>query len=79
MAFIICTFWLIEALATAGRRKEARRMFDEIHGALSPLGLLSEDYDPVRLRMGGNFTQTYSHLGLIHAAFSASPTWTEVL
>jgi GH15 family glucan-1,4-alpha-glucosidase len=79
VAFIICTFWLIEALAAAGRREEARKMFDEIHGALSPLGLLSEDYDPVTLRMWGNFPQTYSHVGLIHAAFSASPTWTEIL
>ena len=50
-----------------------------IHGALSPLGLLSEDYDPTEPRMWGNFPQTYSHVGLIHAAFAASPTWTEVL
>ena len=79
VAFVICTFWLIEALAAAGRRDEARAMFDGIHGAISPLGLLSEDYDPVTLRMWGNFPQTYSHVGLIHAAFAASPTWTEVL
>ncbi len=79
VAFVICTFWLIEALAAAGRREEARKMFDRIHTALSPLGLLSEDYDPVTLRMWGNFPQTYSHVGLIHAAFAASPTWTEIL
>jgi GH15 family glucan-1,4-alpha-glucosidase len=79
VAFVICTFWLIEALAAAGRREEARAMFDRIHGALSPLGLLSEDYSPAPPRMWGNFPQTYSHVGLIHAAFAASPTWTEVL
>jgi GH15 family glucan-1,4-alpha-glucosidase len=79
VAFIICTFWLIEALAAAGRRAEARAAFDQIYGALSPLGLLSEDYDPVEPRMWGNFPQTYSHVGLIHAAFAASPTWTDVL
>jgi GH15 family glucan-1,4-alpha-glucosidase len=79
VAFVICTFWLIEALAAAGRRDEARAMFDRIHNAISPLGLLSEDYDPVTLRMWGNFPQTYSHVGLIHAAFAASPTWSEVL
>jgi GH15 family glucan-1,4-alpha-glucosidase len=79
VAFVICTFWLIEALATAGRRDEARAVFDRIHGALSPLGLLSEDYDPAEPRMWGNFPQTYSHVGLIHAAFAASPTWTEIL
>jgi len=79
VAFVICTFWLIEALATAGRREEARALFERIHTALSPLGLLSEDYDPKEPRMWGNFPQTYSHVGLIHAAFAASPSWTDVL
>lgn len=79
VAFVICTFWLIEALAAAGRREEARAILDGIHSALSPLGLLSEDYDPTTPRMWGNFPQTYSHVGLIHAAFSASPQWSEVL
>ena len=79
VAFVICTFWLIEALAALGRRPEARSLFDSIHGALSPLGLLSEDFDPTLPRMWGNFPQTYSHVGLVHAAFSAAPTWAEVL
>jgi GH15 family glucan-1,4-alpha-glucosidase len=79
VAFVICTFWLIEALAMVGRREEARHLFDTIRPALSSLGLLSEDYDPAHPRMWGNFPQTYSHVGLIHAAFAASPTWTDVL
>jgi GH15 family glucan-1,4-alpha-glucosidase len=79
VAFVICTFWLIEALAALGRRPEAGALFDSIHGALSPLGLLSEDFDPTLPRMWGNFPQTYSHVGLVHAAFSAAPTWAEVL
>ncbi len=79
VAFVICTFWLIEALAILGRRDESRAVFDRIYAALSPLGLLSEDYDPAEPRMWGNFPQTYSHVGLIHAAFAASPTWTELL
>jgi GH15 family glucan-1,4-alpha-glucosidase len=79
VAFVICTFWLIEALAAVGRREEAREVFHRILGALSPLGLLSEDFDPAAPRMWGNFPQTYSHVGLIHAAFAASPSWSEVL
>lgn len=79
VAFVICTFWLVEALAATGRRSEATTMFNRIHQALSSLGLLSEDYDPVEPRMWGNFPQTYSHVGLIHAAFSASPPWAELL
>ena len=52
---------------------------DHVHAALSPLGLLSEDYETVDLRMWGNFPQAYSHVGLIRAAFAASPRWTDVL
>jgi len=79
VAFVICTFWLIEALAAVGRRNEAGSVFERIRRVLSPLGLLAEDYDPSEPRMWGNFPQTYSHVGLIHAAFAASPSWTEVL
>ena len=79
VAFIVCTFWLIEALAVAGRQGEALALMNQIQPALSPLGLLSEDYATASPRMWGNFPQAYSHVGLIHAAFAASPTWAEVL
>lgn len=79
VAFIICTFWLVEALAALGRREEAREVFKRVYSALSPLGLLSEDYDTHTPRMWGNFPQSYSHVGLIHAAFASSPLWEEVL
>jgi GH15 family glucan-1,4-alpha-glucosidase len=79
VAFILCTFWLIEALASTGRMAEARSLLDRARSALSPLGLLSEDYELEGLQMWGNFPQAYSHVGLIHAAFAASPRWAEVL
>jgi GH15 family glucan-1,4-alpha-glucosidase len=79
VAFIICTFWLVEALAAIGRIDEARAVMDHAGRALSPLGLLSEDYATADLRMWGNFPQAYSHVGLIHAAFAASPRWSDVL
>jgi len=79
VAFIICTFWLVEALATSGRLDEAKAVMQHVHAALSPLGLLSEDYETATLRMWGNFPQAYSHVGLIHAAFAASPRWADVL
>ena len=78
-AFILCTFWLVEALAVTGRMKDARAVLESARVALSPLGLLSEDYDPRGGRLWGNFPQAYSHVGLIHAAFEASPRWSEVL
>lgn len=79
VAFVICTFWLVEALAGVGRKEDARRVLDTALGALSPLGLLSEDFDPSQKRLWGNFPQAYSHVGLIHAAFAASPPWGELL
>jgi len=79
VAFIMCTFWLVEALVVVGRTAEARELLERARAALSPLGLLSEDYDVEGLRMWGNFPQAYSHVGLIHAAFAASPRWSEVL
>jgi GH15 family glucan-1,4-alpha-glucosidase len=78
-AFVLCTFWLVEALARLGRQTEARKRLEGALPALSPLGLLSEDYAPEERRLWGNFPQAYSHVGLIHAAFAASPPWTEVL
>jgi GH15 family glucan-1,4-alpha-glucosidase len=79
VAFIICTFWLAEALSDIGRKSEAKEVMDHAHAAISHLGLLSEDYEASTLRMWGNFPQAYSHVGLIHAAFASSPRWPDVL
>lgn len=79
VAFILCTFWLVEALAILGRSLEARTLLERTLTAASPLGLLSEDYAIEDRRLWGNFPQAYSHVGLIHAAFAASPRWSEVL
>jgi GH15 family glucan-1,4-alpha-glucosidase len=78
VAFILCTFWLVEALSRVGRLEEARALMDRIRTLDSPLGLLAEDLDPDTGRMWGNFPQAYSHVGMIHAAFAASPRWSEV-
>lgn len=79
VAFVICTFWLAEALAVTGRATEANAVMDRVHHVLSPLGLISEDCETASRRLWGNYPQAYSHVGLIHAAFSASPRWGDVL
>jgi len=79
VAFIICTFWLVEALGASGRTAEAKEVMDRVHAAMTGLRLLSEDFETGTLRMWGNFPQAYSHVGLIHAAFAASPPWADVL
>jgi len=79
VAFVICTFWMVEALAVLGLQDDAGALLSRTLEAASPLGLLSEDWDPVGRRAWGNFPQAYSHVGLVHAAFAASPRWAEVL
>jgi len=79
VAFILCTFWYIEALVAIGRAAEAREVLERARSALSPLGLLSEDFDAATPRLWGNYPQAYSHVGLIHAAFAASPRWADIL
>jgi GH15 family glucan-1,4-alpha-glucosidase len=79
VAFVLCTFWLIEALAALGRTGEARDLLTMVAQSLGPLGLMSEDYDPVTRAMSGNFPQAYSHVGFIRAAFACAPSWSEVL
>jgi len=79
VAFVLCTLWYVEALATLGRLGEAEKVLARALTALSPLGLLSEDVDPRSLRQWGNFPQAYSHVGLIHAAFAAAPRWGDVV
>lgn len=78
VAFTLCSFWMIEALALLGRTEEARALMERVRGIRSPLGLYSEDVDPLNGEMWGNFPQAYSHVGMIHAAFAASPRWSEV-
>lgn len=77
VAFTLCTFWLVEALARLGRADEAQAVLALVRDIQSPLGLLSEDVDPETGVMWGNFPQAYSHVGMIHAAFAASPRWSD--
>lgn len=78
-AFVICSFWLVQALAKLGMMDEARAAMDVAVKAANPLGLLSEHFDPVTRRQLGNFPQAYSHVGLINAAFAVSEPWDTVL
>ncbi|MEO7325429.1 MAG: glycoside hydrolase family 15 protein [Dokdonella sp.] len=79
VAFVICTFWLADALALVGRIEEAQAIMARISEVLSPTGLIAEDCDIASRRLWGNYPQAYSHVGLIHAAFAASPRWAEFL
>jgi GH15 family glucan-1,4-alpha-glucosidase len=74
-AFLICRFWLIDALGSIGRRDEAREMFVDALRLRNRYGLLSEDVHPVTGELWGNFPQTYSMSGLITSAMKLSHSW----
>ncbi|MDH5332864.1 MAG: glycoside hydrolase family 15 protein, partial [Thermoleophilia bacterium] len=74
-AFTVCSFWLTEALALLGRSEEGRGLFDHLLTLHNGLGLYSEDILPETKEQSGNFPQTYSHVGLINAAFRLSRRW----
>lgn len=71
-AFLLCSFWLADALALLGRREDAQRIFEGVLAVRNDVGLLSESFDFRRKRLVGNFPQAFSHVGLINTARNLS-------
>jgi GH15 family glucan-1,4-alpha-glucosidase len=69
-AFTVCSFWMVKALASIGRRKDARVMYENLLACANPHGLFAEDLDFETRRQLGNFPQAYSHLALIDCALA---------
>jgi alpha,alpha-trehalase len=67
-SFLICSFWLVSALAVVGEEQQARDLMDKLLAVASPLGLYAEEFDTSTGRHLGNFPQAFSHLALIEAA-----------
>ncbi len=68
--FLVCSFWLADALRMTGRREEARELFERLVRLTNDVGLLAEEYDPVSGRQLGNFPQAFSHVGLVGTALA---------
>ncbi|MFE9775885.1 glycoside hydrolase family 15 protein [Streptomyces sp. NPDC005931] len=68
--FLVCSFWLADALHMTGRTEEARELFERLLGLANDVGLLAEEYDPVGGRLLGNFPQAFSHIGLVNTALA---------
>ncbi|MFI5005076.1 MAG: glycoside hydrolase family 15 protein, partial [Solirubrobacterales bacterium] len=67
-SFLICSFWLVSALAIVGEEQRARDLMERLLRVASPLGLYAEEFDTSTGRHLGNFPQAFSHLALIEAA-----------
>jgi GH15 family glucan-1,4-alpha-glucosidase len=70
--FLPCSFWLADDLALLGRHDEARRLFERLLALRNDVGLLSEEYDPGRRRLVGNFPQAFTHVSLVNTARNLS-------
>jgi GH15 family glucan-1,4-alpha-glucosidase len=66
--FLICSFWLVSALAIVGEDQRARNLMERLLRIASPLGLYAEEFDADTARHLGNFPQAFSHLALLEAA-----------
>jgi alpha,alpha-trehalase len=66
--FLICSYWLVSALAIIGEEQRARDLMERLLRVASPLGLFAEEFDVETGRHLGNFPQAFSHLALIEAA-----------
>jgi GH15 family glucan-1,4-alpha-glucosidase len=67
-SFLICSFWLVSALALIGETQRARDLMERLVQVASPLGLYAEELDVDTGRHLGNFPQAFSHLALVEAA-----------
>ncbi len=70
--FLLCTFWLAQALALAGEIDRARATFESAVTYVNDVGLLAEEIDATTGELLGNFPQAFSHIGLVNAAWAIS-------
>ena len=74
-AFLVCSFWWAQALATTGRIDEASELLTDLVAIATPLGLFGEEVDPSTGAHLGNFPLAFSHATFLQAVASlAQPT-----
>jgi GH15 family glucan-1,4-alpha-glucosidase len=70
--FLLCTFWLAQALALSDQVARAEAVFERAAAFVNDVGLLAEEVDATTGELLGNFPQAFSHIGLVNAAWAIS-------
>jgi GH15 family glucan-1,4-alpha-glucosidase len=65
--FLICSFWLVSALAETGDCHAAEHLCERLLTYASPLQLYAEELEASSGRLLGNYPQAFTHLALINA------------
>ncbi len=68
-AFLLCSYWMISALAKVGELEKAIELFSKLDELMNEARLLPEEVDPKTGRYLGNYPQAFSHIGLIMSAY----------
>ena len=66
--FPACSFWLAASSPSRGEHDEAVELYERLLALRNDVGLISEEYDPERGRLVGNFPQAFTHIGIVKTA-----------
>ena len=71
-AFLLCSFWLVDALVHAGRLEEAEPLLDRLLGVANDVGLYAEMVDPSSGEQLGNLPQAFTHMAVVTSCSAIS-------
>jgi GH15 family glucan-1,4-alpha-glucosidase len=71
-AFLLCSYWLLDALVHAGRLDEAEALLERLLGMANDVGMYSEMVDPSTGEQLGNTPQAFTHMAVVTSCSAIS-------
>ena len=71
-AFLLCSFWLLDALIHARRLDEAEALIERLLGMANDVGLYAEMVDPSTGEQLGNTPQAFTHMAVVTSCSAMS-------
>ncbi|MCC5814867.1 MAG: hypothetical protein JJT78_08930 [Leptospira sp.] len=63
--FLLCSFWLMDALIHSGKSAEAEKILEKIFSLSNDVGLYAEEAEMKTGEQLGNFPQAFTHMALV--------------